>query len=316
LEQIENILRSFNQIKEVSLLRPYPYDLAMNNDSYEYNGKRITCRITNTYLNLDKILNLKITKGRWFDGTDKAVEIPSVVVNSLLCERLLGREDPLGKIIKNRDNKFRIVGVVEHYRTGGEFTSENPFIFHFTDYNHPEVPGNFFVRVSPDATAKLESEIIKKLQSAAKEMSFKIDRLEDTRKSSLKFDRAPIIAFGLILGFLLIMVSLGLLGVLWLNVSKRTKEIGLRRAKGANRMHIYKQISGEIMVITTIGIIIGLLFAFQFPMLGVFGFVPTKIFILAIFISCTVIYSISYICSIYPSYMATKISPAEALHME
>ena len=78
----------------------------------------------------------------------------------------------------------------------------------------------------------------------------------------------PLIAAGIVAGFLMLMVVLGLTGVLWQNVTQRTREIGLRRAKGASRPYIYGQILGELMVMTTMAVLLGAVLLAHVPFLN------------------------------------------------
>src|SRR5262249_38996297 len=66
----------------------------------------------------------------------------------------------------------------------------------------------------------------------------------------------PAIAFGVVAGFLLLMVALGLTGVVWQNVTQRVREVGLRRAKGARIEDIHRQILGELAVMTSFALIV------------------------------------------------------------
>jgi putative ABC transport system permease protein len=116
-------------------------------------------------------------------------------------------------------------------------------------------------------------------------------------------------------GFLLTNVALGLFGILNLNIGRRKNEIGLRRAMGATEGKVTIQFLGEIWVIATFSLIIGLLFAIQFPLMHVFD-LDGEIYITAIFASIVVIYIIVTLCAWFPSHQASKIHPALALHEE
>jgi putative ABC transport system permease protein len=111
-------------------------------------------------------------------------------------------------------------------------------------------------------------------------------------------------------------VALGLLGVLWQSVTQRTREIGLRRAKGAARVNVRRQILGEIAVMTTLALIAGVLVAIQFPLLDIIYFVEPRVYAISLAISVTAIYLLTLTCGWYPSLMATKVEPAEALRYE
>ncbi|HEV2669211.1 MAG TPA: FtsX-like permease family protein, partial [Blastocatellia bacterium] len=145
---------------------------------------------------------------------------------------------------------------------------------------------------------------------------FSIKPLVEMRASVFQEYLVPMAAFGLVAGFLLIMVGLGLTGVLWLTVTQRTKEMGLRRAKGATRQRIYKQILGELFIVTTTGLLVGTLVVVQFPLLDLMGFASPEVYTASIFISLGLIYLLTTVCGLYPSLLATRIHPAEALHYE
>ena len=65
------------------------------------------------------------------------------------------------------------------------------------------------------------------------------------------------------------MVALGLTGVLWQNVTRRTKEIGLRRAAGAPVRRIFQQIATEMIVITTSAVMLGTILILHFLLLDI-----------------------------------------------
>ena len=114
----------------------------------------------------------------------------------------------------------------------------------------------------------------------------------------------------------MIMVALGLTGVLWQNVTQRTKEIGLRRAKGATARRIHRQILAELLIIATAALVAGVAVVAQFPLLDLIGVISVEVYTISIVISLAVIYALTIVCGLYPSWMATKVQPAEALHYE
>ena len=112
------------------------------------------------------------------------------------------------------------------------------------------------------------------------------------------------------------MVALGLTGVVWQTVTQRTREIGLRRAKGAAIPDIRAQILGELLVMSTIAVLLGTAIVVQFPLLKLVAGVTAGVYAASLVISALGIYLLILTCAWYPSRMATSISPAEALHYE
>jgi putative ABC transport system permease protein len=134
------------------------------------------------------------------------------------------------------------------------------------------------------------------------------------RQSQLR--TAPLIAGVVVAVFLIVMVGLGLVGVVWQNVSQRTTEIGLRRALGAARGRIYQQVLGELLVITSAGLLPGLALVVQLPLLDLVGFLSARVYICSLLVSVAMIYILTILCGLYPSRMATRIQPVEALRWE
>lgn len=124
-----------------------------------------------------------------------------------------------------------------------------------------------------------------------------------------------LIALLSICGFLCLNVVLGLFGVLWYNIHKRKTEIGLRQAMGAHSFDITKQFILEIIIIASIGVLIGVFFAIQVPILKVTEY-PNILFYKAIMWSSAIILLLVFLCALIPSLQAAKITPGRALRAD
>lgn len=103
--------------------------------------------------------------------------------------------------------------------------------------------------------------------------------------------------------------------MLWYNINKRKGEIGLRRAVGATGNSVSKQLVGEVLVLSTISLVLGCFFAVQFPLMNVFD-LPAGIYLIAIAMAVAFIYALVTVCALYPGKQAAAIYPAVALHEE
>ncbi len=113
----------------------------------------------------------------------------------------------------------------------------------------------------------------------APDWSFGMKPTADVRGEYLRNNYlTPLAIMGMVAGFLLLMVTLGLSGVMWQNVTQRIRELGLRRAKGADRARIKRQIFLEIALMTGIAMALGALLLAQVPMLGWLGPVPPRLY--------------------------------------
>jgi putative ABC transport system permease protein len=324
-------LREFGEVESAAGIWGAPYtrgDWTGGRDDKK-TGKPIEYGWNPATDDLKDVLGVQTVSGRWFGKEDDGASYKPVVINRKLARDLFGDEDPIGKDISDPEDKKkveqRVVGLIDDFRKNGEFAELNGYVIHRNDLTFkPDAPEgqrgeplrSLLIKVRPGVTAALEEKLLARLQTEARDWSFSVKPLVEMRASVFQEYLVPIAAFGLVAGFLLIMVGLGLTGVLWLNVTQRTKEVGLRRAKGATRRRIYKQILGELFIVTTMGLLLGTLVVVQFPLLNLLGFASPEVYTASIFISLGLIYLLTTVCGLYPSLLATRIHPAEALHYE
>jgi putative ABC transport system permease protein len=169
--------------------------------------------------------------------------------------------------------------------------------------------------VHPGTDANFEAQLVKDLGAMTHGWATEVSYMENQRSNAQNITLVPVIIFLVVSGFLLINVALGLFGILNVSIAKRRSEIGLRRALGATGQGISRQFVAEMWVLTTFGLVIGLLFALQFPLLNVFDLDPA-VYLTAILIATLAIYAIVTACAYYPSRQAATIQPATALHEE
>jgi len=177
-------------------------------------------------------------------------------------------------------------------------------------------PSNLILRMREGTTAAAEEPLLKHLQAAARGWSFTVKPMHESRRSMIAFAAAPVAAVGLIAGFLMLMVAMGLTGVLWQSVTQRTREIGLRRAKGAERSRVQRQILGELVVMTSMAVVAAAVLVAQVPIISPFYWVDMHVYVVGFAMAAATIYLLTLLCGWYPSRMATRVEPAEALRYE
>jgi putative ABC transport system permease protein len=324
-------LREFGEVESAAGVWGAPYsrgDWTSGRDDKK-TGKSFHFGCNPVTDDLKDVLGLRMVGGRWFGKEDDGASYNPVVINRKLARDIFGDVDPVGKDISDPEDKIRVeqrvIGLIDDFRKNGEFAELSGYAIYRNDLTFKpgargniqgDPPRSLLIKVRPGTTAAFEEKLLARLQTEAKDWSFSIKPLVEMRANVFQEYLVPMAAFGLVAGFLLIMVGLGLTGVLWLNVTQRTKEMGLRRAKGATRRRIYKQILGELFIVTTIGLLVGTLVVVQFPLLDLMGFASPEVYTASIFISLGLIYLLTTVCGLYPSLLATRIHPAEALHYE
>jgi putative ABC transport system permease protein len=263
------------------------------------------------------VLRLPLKAGRWFDKRDEATTHKPVVISEETQARLFPGQSAVGKIMYSGDREWQIVGVTGPMRGNGDLSESRPAFFAYANPQDTTLShlSRLLVRVEPDAGAELEKRMSTEIMAIGKGWTSGITPMAEQRATQLEAGLAPLVALVIVCVFLIVNVALGLFGVLWQTISQRRAEIGVRRAMGATAGAVSGQIVGEIMVVATFGLVLGLLVAAQFPLLGVFG-VKTSVYLMAMLLATVLIYVLTALCAFYPSRLAAGIHPAVALREE
>lgn len=321
VNQLLLAVRECEEVENVAGAHSAPYDFGGRSSGMEVRGKRFETRVNEVTDEFKEVMELQLVSGRWFEKADEALNWQPVVINQKLARELFGEEEAAGKPFTPwaaTDSDVRVIGVVTDFRQTGEYMRSQHYLFERKKLGDPQhrPPRHLLVKVRPGTTAEFEEKLDKRLQAVARDWSFDIEPLAQKRQSALKLLLAPLIAAGLVAGFLMIMVGLGLVGVLWQNVTQRTKELGLRRAKGAAAGDILKQILGELLLLTTLGVAAGVILVAQIPLLDLAGFINSKVYVFGLAAAIMIIYGLTLAAGLYPSWLATRVQPAEALRYE
>lgn len=214
-----------------------------------------------------KVVDLELVAGRFFDSSDDGQTWRPVVIDRDLARTRFGNADPLGQSL-DTEGQQRIVGVVRDFRRS-ELAARGNYVFERVRVGNAEdrPPHNLILRTEVGVGEGFEETLSRRLHAVAPQWSFDVRPLSLLRSDSLRLQMAPLIVGGLVAGFLLLMVALGLTGVLWQSMSRRTREIGLRRAIGASAAAIRRQLLAELLLLAGIALVLGTVIVLQLPLL-------------------------------------------------
>jgi putative ABC transport system permease protein len=328
LEEAIRDAKSLPDVEGVAAVVSGPYSTSTWQSDNSLNGRRYEHRENFATDDFAEVMSLKVTAGRWFSREDDAASSwAPVVINERLSRELFGHADPLGKLIADPPKDLppgevvvprRVVGVITDFRKDGEISPARNYVFGRIDLARARnpAPRSLVVRVRPDTPPAFEESLARSLQRIDPGWSIVVKPVSELRASSLRVRLAPIVLLALVGLFLLMMVVLGLTGVVWQNVTRRTREIGLRRAKGSTAAQVALLIVGEIVVVTCFGVAPALVLLLQVPLLGVLPGVSTGVFLGSLAASVVLMFVLTALCAVSPARMAMRLTPAEALHYE
>jgi putative ABC transport system permease protein len=267
-------------------------------------------------------------EGRLFSSQDDGADVRPVVINRQLAQALFPGRAAVGQLFTNHmhDNpnveRFRVIGVVDHYRPRGEFSAPDNFLLTQRGNIGLNIGLNaglptILLRMQAGTPRSVEAALQRQLKLVRNDWSYTMTPLADQRASMLKTQLMPLAVLSVVAAFLLAMVAFGLFGVLWQNTTRRIPEIGLRRALGAPAGAICRQIIAEQLLLSSGAMLAGLALLVQLPLTGVLGEqLNWNVFMGALGLSMGLIYLLSLLCSLYPGWHASRMTPTTALRHE
>lgn len=323
IDQVEKFIRTtYPEVISCSKVMgsSYPYSNWISNTSMKVNNKDVSFYVSWADAGLNETLGLKLTEGRWIEESDRFSDLQSVVINQKMKNELFGNKPASGKTIIKKEwgdsigKKLKILGVFAHMKKDGEFSPEPNFAYYPNDRKYYNYSG-IAMKFRGELTSTFESGLIRDLSSFNRTYIFRLESLEKMRHSYILKELSPVILVGAIVLFLVVNVMLGLFGTLWLNISRRKPEIGLRRAVGSTGVSVLVQILGETYVLAIISVLLGLVLTSQIFIFNVYN-TPVSTLIEANLVAFLIIMVLCTISAFAPARLAARLEPAQALHEE
>lgn len=311
--------RNVDGVEAAAAVTLPPFEFGSIESIQNVNGRDVTLEFNEVSDDLAKVLGIEVARGRWFERSDDTANSVPVVIDEDTAEAIFGSSDPIGQFLDDNSNpRSKVVGVIREFRKNGELSPDTNFVLQRkrVDDQTGFPPSNILVRVRPGATAELEEKLRERLDAVAGDWSVEIGQLTDARAAMRRTQLTPIAILAVVAGFLLLMVAFGLSGVLWQSITMRRSELGLRRAIGATGNQIHRQVLLELLLIATLGLALGTIVVLQIPILGLFPAFKASQFVAAFALAVSMMYGMTALCGLYPSWLATRIQPADALRSE
>lgn len=336
LDAVLRALRALPRSEAVESLMAAPFENFVWQSRFAGEGNLPLAASVNrtTAAALDAI-GVDVVAGRPFGAEDEGQTYRPVIVNREFVESAFSSgADPIGQRIDYSDPNrpldgvpeelraelargTRIVGVIDDFRQWGEFAGSGPYVI-YREEPRDRTGSRFslLLKVAPGTDVNFEESIIDTVESVAPGWTAAVTPWTQLRDSRHRSTLLPIKIEATVAAFFLGLVVMGLIGVLWQDVVRRTQEIGLRRALGARASDVRRQIQLEMLLVGVAGILIGSVIAIQFPLLELVARIDWETAIPGIALTALLILALVLLGALYPSWLASRRDPADALRYE
>lgn len=271
--------------------------------------------------------DLDIDKGSMFNSRDLKSKKRVAVIGQTVAENLFEGEDPIGKVIRIDKAPYRIIGTYGEKGNSG-FSDTDDKIYIPFDTGQTRLLGITYIQkidvkvTNESKINEVEADIKTVLRKEHKIKTgdyddFSIHNMASIMDTAMDVTGKITLFLGVVASISLLVGGIGIMNIMLVSVTERTKEIGIRKALGATYRDILLQFLIESMTIGTIGGVIGIILGVggSYAMGSVTNFTPV-ISVTSIVIAVVFSMAIGVFFGIYPARKAALLNPIDALRYE
>lgn len=279
--------------------------------------------VTSDYLSIS---DLKIAEGRYWNEQEYTGRERVCVIGKTVATGLFGSESPVGQKIRIKGNPFTVIGVLES--KGYSFIDQDDRILSpFTTVQERMMGITYVSRIvltadDSNVLPQIEADVTNLLRTRhriviGKEDDFNIQNSQDLLETMESTTQTLTVFLGSIAAISLLVGGIGIMNIMLVSVTERTREIGIRKAIGATYHMIIVQFLIESITVSIagglIGIIVGVSIALLIPHIVGMSSVISPLPIIGSFLFSVII---GLVFGLYPAQKAAKLNPIDALHYE
>ena len=309
-----------------------------------YRSQNIKTTLVGTEPSYQQVRDFYVANGRFLSDDDVSKKGLVVVLGAGIAQDIFGDKDPIGETVGIFAGpsaqfgvrfSFTVVGVMEKKGASAQgnqddqvfvplpsFQARVAFIRNARGYTNVQQINIKVADQKAEASVKLAiADVLRKQHNVINEDDFQIQSQSDVLSTATSVDRTLQVLLVSIAIIALVVGGIGIMNIMLVSVSERTREIGIRKAVGAKRLDILMQFVIEALVVTTIGGAIGVLAgvgAIEFAKYFEIGGSDTKYLITPFWVGMGLSMSAvtGLVFGVYPAWRASRLDPIEALRRE
>ena len=266
-----------------------------------------------------RAMGVRLVRGRLFDSRDTNDSPPGILINEAMARTIWPGEDPVGKRVFGQPDRVPVIGVVSDVKNLGLARPAAPELY----WNYTQGDDSMLrnvtlaVRSRHDAGA-LTAAVRREVQAVDPgQPVFNVQTMQAVIDSTVSDRRLMMTLIGVLAALSLVLAVVGIYGVMSYTVAQHTREIGIRMALGAQRSDIYRLVVGKGLVLTFVGLCLGLAASF-----GLTRFLESLLFEVRATDPLTfagvalLLLAVALLACLVPARHATKVDPMIALRYE
>ncbi|MBI5572989.1 MAG: ABC transporter permease [Elusimicrobia bacterium] len=292
-----------------------------------YRGKNWNTTIQGTTEDYPDMRNARPAKGRFFTKNETITRAKVAVIGQTVVKQLFGDKIPLGEFIKIRRVDFQVIGILPTKGSSGWRDEDDIIIIPLNTAMYRLLGKEYVDSIDVQVT---DANLMDEVSAQIKKLIMVLHRLTESQKDTIDVRNmadiqetitSTVKTFSYLLGSIafisLLVGGIGIMNIMLVSVTERTREIGLRKAVGADNDDILFQFIIESVVICILGGLIGIMLGSLISViLSKFAGWSTKISLSSVLLAFTFSVAIGLIFGIWPAKKASRLNPIDALRYE